>query len=212
MAKGKSAKAEVSDQAAISNQEVAQKQDRLALYMEEKGLRSTAQRRLVTDVFFRAEGHFSIEDLLAMVRAQDPKVGYATVYRTLKLLKECGLANERQFKDGITRFEVAHEHHHDHLICVDCNLIVEFEDPKIERLQEQLANEHGFALVLAGRDGVDRRGAAGLVIEHLIRAIGTAFDTVRALTDEVTRLTDAALADNDAVVVAHDVKRLDIAV
>ncbi len=120
---------------------------RLNEYMDRKGLRSTAQRRLVTEVFFESDGHLSIEDLLVKVRIQDPKVGYATVYRTLNLLKECGLAYERHFGDGVSRYEVAHEdEHHDHLICLDCGHIVEFENDEIERLQENLARQHGFEL------------------------------------------------------------------
>jgi Fur family ferric uptake transcriptional regulator len=115
--------------------------------MDRENLRSTAQRRLVTDTFFRSQGHLSIEDLLAQVREHDPKVGYATVYRTLKLLKDSGLANERHFGDGVSRYEVAHEDaHHDHLICTKCGTIVEFEDPEIEAAQEQLAKRHGFKL------------------------------------------------------------------
>lgn len=128
--------------------EIAEMREQLSEYMSHHGLRSTAQRRLVTEVFFRTPGHFSIEEMLDMVREEDPKVGYATVYRTLKLLKESGLANERNFGDGVTRYEVAQEDsHHDHLICVDCKRIVEFEDPKIEELQEQLAKRYKFRLV-----------------------------------------------------------------
>ena len=123
-------------------------QGQLNAYMERKGLRSTSQRRLVSDVFFRASGHHSIDDVLAMVRAKDPKVGYATVYRTMKLLVECGLANERQFGETVTRFEIAlHDHHHDHMICVQCKRIVEFEDDGIEQLQEKLAKRNGFTLL-----------------------------------------------------------------
>ena len=123
-------------------------QKHLAAYMNRKGLRSTAQRRLVSEVFFATQGHFSIDDVLGFVRKRDPRVGYATVYRTLKLLKECGLANERHFGDGLTRYEVAHEDsHHDHLICVECKEIVEFEDLKIEQLQETLARRHGYRLI-----------------------------------------------------------------
>lgn len=120
---------------------------RLTAYMDKKGLRSTAQRRLVTEVFFKSEGHLSIEDLLNKVRRKDPKVGYATVYRTLKLLKESGIATERHFGDGVSRYEVAYsDEHHDHLICLECARIVEFEDERIEKLQDALARSHGFVL------------------------------------------------------------------
>ncbi len=120
---------------------------RLDDYMNRKRLRSTEQRRVVTDAFFRSQGHLSIEDLLALSRKHNPRVGYATVYRTLKLLTECGLANERHFGDGMSRYEVADkDHHHDHLICSNCGNIEEFEDDRIEKLQEEAAKKYGFAL------------------------------------------------------------------
>lgn len=132
-----------------SEEQVASLHAQLADEMEERGLRSTAQRKLVCDLFFRSGGHHSVDDLLALVRKKDKRIGYATVYRTMKLLVECGLANERRFSDSVTRYEVtdAHDEHHDHLICVDCNDIVEFEEPEIERLQEVLAKNHGFKLL-----------------------------------------------------------------
>ena len=116
-------------------------------HMAKKGLRSTDQRRLIVDTFFRAPNHISIEELLAQVREKEPKVGYATVYRTLKLLTECGVAHERRFGDGLTRYELADDtSHHDHLICVECGDIVEFEEPRIETLQEEVATKYGFDL------------------------------------------------------------------
>jgi Fur family ferric uptake transcriptional regulator len=134
--------------ATATDQDVEGLQEELTAYMERKGLRSTAQRRLVSEVFFRTGGHLSIDDMLALVRKQDSKVGYATVYRTLKLLVECGLANERQFDDTVTRYEVAHhDSHHDHLICLECKKIIEFEDDAIEALQDSLAKRYGFKLV-----------------------------------------------------------------
>jgi Fur family transcriptional regulator, ferric uptake regulator len=117
----------------------------LQAYMVKKGLRSTEQRRLIVETFFQSPAHITIEELLAQVRAADPKVGYATVYRTLKLLAECGVAHERRFSDGVTRYEMAlDDHHHDHLICVECGAISEFEEPAIERLQEEVAERHNF--------------------------------------------------------------------
>jgi Fur family ferric uptake transcriptional regulator len=116
-------------------------------HMVKKGLRSTDQRRLIVETFFGAPNHVSIEELLAQVRARDPKVGYATVYRTLKLLAECGVALERRFGDGLTRYELADEEsHHDHLICVECDKILEFEEARIEALQEEIANKYGYIL------------------------------------------------------------------
>ena len=120
----------------------------LTTHMERRGLRSTDQRKLIVETFFKAPNHVSIEELLAQVRQQDPKVGYATVYRTLKLLTECGVAFERKFGDGLTRYELADEaSHHDHLICTSCAKIIEFEEPKIEELQEKIASRYGFELL-----------------------------------------------------------------
>lgn len=120
---------------------------RLNDYMARHGLRSTEQRRIVTEMFFASDGHLSIEELLDKVRVEEPKIGYATVYRTLKLLKECDLAFERHFGDGVSRYEVAWEdEHHDHLICTDCEKIIEFEDNAIEVLQHDVAARHGFTL------------------------------------------------------------------
>src|SRR5271170_370157 len=119
---------------------------RLATYMAEKGLRSTAQRRLIVDTFFEGASHMTIEDLLNEVRSRDRGIGYATVYRTLKLLAECGVASERKFVDGLSRYELADDAsaHHDHLICTTCGKITEFEEPRIEALQDEVAARHGF--------------------------------------------------------------------
>jgi Fur family ferric uptake transcriptional regulator len=119
----------------------------LQRYMAKKGLRSTDQRRLIVETFFHSPNHVSIEELLAQVRAHDRKVGYATVYRTLKLLTESGVAFERRFGDGLTRYELADdEAHHDHLICIECGRITEFEEPEIEMLQEKVALRYGYEL------------------------------------------------------------------
>jgi len=119
--------------------------DLLNRYMAEKGLKSTRQRGLIIDTFFDTGGHLSVEDLWAKVRVQDVKVSVATVYRTMKLLNECGLAHARNFGDGQTRYEPAvGKHHHDHLICTRCGTIIEFENDRIEALQDVVARKHGF--------------------------------------------------------------------
>lgn len=119
--------------------------ERLDAYMAKKKLRSTAQRRLIVDTFFDGTAHLTIEDLLREVREHDRGIGYATVYRTLKLLAECGVASERRFGDGLSRYELADDDdHHDHLICTSCNSITEFEEPKIEKLQDLVAARYGF--------------------------------------------------------------------
>jgi Fur family transcriptional regulator, ferric uptake regulator len=119
-------------------------------YARRHGLKSTSQRDAIVDQFLRSTGHMSIDDLLARVRKRAPKVGYATVYRTMKLLTDSGIAAARQFGDGQTRYEVmGDEHaHHDHLICMSCGLILEFENDTIEQLQDEMADRlGGFKLV-----------------------------------------------------------------
>ncbi len=119
----------------------------LSAYMARQGLRSTDQRSLIVDTFLQAKSHVSIEELLAQVRAREPRVGYATVYRTLKLLTECGVASERRFGDGLARYELADGvGHHDHLICLQCGEITEFAEPRIEELQDAVARRYGYEL------------------------------------------------------------------
>lgn len=116
--------------------------------LRERGLKSTAQRDDIARAFFSDGGHRSVEDLYAAVRKVNPRVGYATVYRTLKLLKETGLAAERHFDDGQTRYEPIEDEdqHHDHIICERCGKIVEFNSGELERQQERIARFLGFVV------------------------------------------------------------------
>ena len=119
----------------------------IARFMAEKGLKSTRQRSLILDLFFGLGGHHSVEELWAKVRLQDPKVSVATVYRTMKLLAESGLAQAHAFGDGQTRYEPSiGREHHDHLICTNCGTIIEFENDRIEVLQDVVARKHGFTV------------------------------------------------------------------
>jgi Fur family ferric uptake transcriptional regulator len=114
-------------------------------HLRRQGLKSTSQRDDIARVFFESERHISVEELYNAVKQINSKIGYATVYRTMKLLTECGLASERHFRDGEARYEVAAEgRHHDHLICEQCGKIVEFEDGRIDALQAEIARRHGF--------------------------------------------------------------------
>ena len=118
-------------------------------YIAECGLKNTPQRRLIADVFFTSGKHLSTEELYDAVRTQDGSVGQATVYRTLKLLCDAGLAKELHFGKGksTARYEAIEDgSHHDHLICGSCGKNQEVMDAEIERLQEELAKRHGFTL------------------------------------------------------------------
>ena len=120
---------------------------RLAAWIAERGLKATRQRDVIVDAFFSEPGHLSVEELVEKARRRDPSIGAATVYRTMKILAEAGLASVRHFEGGQTRYEAALDrHHHDHLICTSCHNIFEFENERIEELQESVAAEHGFTV------------------------------------------------------------------
>jgi Fur family transcriptional regulator, ferric uptake regulator len=128
-----------------THERVDSRDEVLNRYMAQRGLKSTRQRSLIIDTFFDTGGHLSVEELWSKVRQADAKVSVATVYRTMKLLSECGLAHARNFGDGQTRYEAAvGRHHHDHLICTRCGTIVEFENDRIEAMQDAVAKKHGF--------------------------------------------------------------------
>lgn len=116
-------------------------------YLREKGFRSTGARRKILDAAFGGRGHFTAEDLLDSLRGRGDKVSRASVYRTLGMLVDGGFVETREFRRGQTMYEaVLGREHHDHLICTLCGKIVEFENEAIERLQDTVARDHGFAL------------------------------------------------------------------
>ncbi|HEX8908028.1 MAG TPA: transcriptional repressor [Anaeromyxobacteraceae bacterium] len=119
----------------------------LAAFLQQKGLKHSRQREAIAQIFFEMGGHVPVDALVTRVREQDPRVSVATVYRTMKLLAESGLAVPRRFGEGQTRYEPADRRHgdaHDHLICTTCGAIVEFESERITELQRRLARRHGF--------------------------------------------------------------------
>ena len=109
--------------------------------LKDRGLKSTGQRDDIARVFFSLGQHVSAERLYAEVKKINVHVGYATIYRTLRLLKECELVTERHFDDGQARYEVVSDKHHDHFICERCGKIIEFENEGLEQLQENIARE-----------------------------------------------------------------------
>lgn len=126
---------------------ILEKKKAFNAYAAKQGLRSTRQRDVILDVFLATRQHLSVEELYLKVKASHPGIGFATVYRTMKLLAEAGIARELTLKNGQARYEhqLAGEHH-DHLICTGCGAIVEFEDETIEALQREIAERHGFTI------------------------------------------------------------------
>jgi Fur family ferric uptake transcriptional regulator len=132
-------------------------------HIQKQGLKRTAQRDLILDVFLQTEGHLSGEDLYHLVREKDPTVGQTTVYRTLRLLTDAGLAREVRFGDGRAHYEHNYKHqHHDHMICSECGKIIEFYSPELEAIQDAMAARYKFQLT-----------------EHLLRMIGICADCRR---------------------------------
>ena len=124
-------------------------QDRLGRYMAAHGLKQTRQRQLIFEAFLDAGEHVAVDELLEQVQEKMPSVGYATVYRTLKMFTEAGVAYERRFGDGQARYEPQGDveaHDHDHLICDDCGHIFEFEDQLIDERQKDIAARHGLEI------------------------------------------------------------------
>ena len=116
-------------------------------FIKFKNLRMTSQRRLILEEFLSMEGHFDIGDLLEKTKKSDPNLGVATLYRNMILLVEAGLATEHKDRRGKKSFEKHFgKKHHDHLICIGCDTIVEFERPMIEKLQREVAEKNNFFL------------------------------------------------------------------
>ncbi len=122
--------------------------ERLRTHLEQRGLKLTVQRRAIAEAFFTGDKHLSLGEILEAASKRRKGIGYATVYRTMRLLTEAGLAREHHFGEAQTRFEPhTEDEHHDHLICVTCGVIVEFEDPAIELRQTDVASSRGFEVV-----------------------------------------------------------------
>lgn len=120
--------------------------DVLAAHLARHRLKRSAQREAILDAFLKVEKHVSVEDLLKLVRRRHPEVGRTTIYRTLKLFKDAGLASELVFGEE-ARFEpIWKRDHHDHFVCTGCGAIIEFTSPEIERIQEEIAQRLSFAI------------------------------------------------------------------
>jgi Fur family ferric uptake transcriptional regulator len=119
----------------------------LVAYLAGKGLKLTRQRETVVDEIFASGGHFEAEDMVERLKRKRARVSRATVYRTLELLQECRLVEKVNF--GTSRSFYEHVHlgqHHDHIICTRCNVVIEFVDERIEKLQEEICAANGIRL------------------------------------------------------------------
>jgi Fur family transcriptional regulator, ferric uptake regulator len=121
--------------------------DRIEKLCVEKGMRMTEQRRVIARVVSASHDHPDVEELHRRAVAIDPHISIATVYRTVRLFEEAGILERHDFRDGRSRYEEVPETHHDHLIDMKTGRVVEFVEPEIERLQQEIARKLGYKLV-----------------------------------------------------------------
>ena len=121
---------------------------RLEVFLEKKGLRRTLQRQAIIEAAFGTDAHFTAEDLLAMAKKREPTVSRATIYRTLPLLCASGMIRELDLGRGQTYYDPNYSTspEHNHIICDDCDRIVEFTSDEMKKLESQISHKFGFQL------------------------------------------------------------------
>ncbi len=121
--------------------------------LQEKDYKMTEQRREILQVFLDqpSEHHLSAEDVHSVLRSKKSEIGLATVYRSLELLGSLGILLKIEFGDGCSRYELnttnPNSHRHHHLICLKCKKVIEFDEDKLDELEEEIAIKSGFEIV-----------------------------------------------------------------
>lgn len=135
----------IDDQPSLSRQMVREAQEILHRHLKDVGLKQTAQRDTILRTFLETRDHLSTDELHRLVQKKDARIGYTTVYRTLKLLAECGLASEVAFHDGISRYEHQYNRRsHHHMVCTECGSSVEFFSPEIGELEQEIGRKYQY--------------------------------------------------------------------
>jgi Fur family ferric uptake transcriptional regulator len=136
----------IDDQPTISREMMREAEDILLRHLKRVGLKHTEQRDTILRTFLETRDHLSIDELARLVKKKDPKIGITTVYRTLKLLAECGLASEVAFHDGVARYEHQYNRRsHHHMVCTECGSSVEFFSPEVDKLEEAIGRKHHYS-------------------------------------------------------------------
>ncbi|MBC8180775.1 transcriptional repressor [candidate division KSB1 bacterium] len=127
---------------------VAQIKKQYLNYLKTNNLKSSKRRDFIFDFILQKKGHFTIDDLYQKLLVIDPDIGIATIYRTIRLLVDCGILTEHTFGEKKGYFELANSHlsHHGHLICIKCGKIIEFDNELIENYQEVLKKKYNFKI------------------------------------------------------------------
>ena len=113
----------------------------------ERGMKMTGQRRVIAQVLSDSDDHPNVDEVYSRASRIDPKISIATVYRTVRLFEEAGLLEKHDFGGGSARYEEATSDHHDHVINVKSDEVIEFRNEEIEVLQEKIASEMGLKLI-----------------------------------------------------------------
>ncbi len=120
----------------------------LAAFLKSRGLKLTRSRRLVVEKLLASKDHVSADDLIERLKRDRTPVSKATVYRTLTVLQKSRLFDGHDFGNGRMVYEpMVGRAHHDHLYCIACGAVIEFEEPRIERLQDDVCARHRFTVV-----------------------------------------------------------------
>src|SRR6266700_8094856 len=135
----------IDDHSVISPKMLREAQEILRQHLKRVGLKQTGQRNTILQSFLETREHLSIHELHDLVKKKDARIGFTTVYRTLKLLAECGLASEVAFHDGIARYEHQYNRRsHHHMVCTECGSSVEFFSTEVERLEQEIGRKHHY--------------------------------------------------------------------
>lgn len=125
--------------------------EELKIQLKEKGYKLTPQRRSIVDVIIEKEGeHLTAEEIYDYVKEVCPEIGLATVYRTVQMLEELGIVCRLDLNDGCSRYELLHsdeEHRHHHLVCNNCNKVLEVQDDLLEELEQEVEKNYKFKIL-----------------------------------------------------------------
>ena len=135
----------VDDRTQLSDESIREAEESFNSHLKRVGLKHTGQRDAILRTFLETHEHLSTEELHQLVKRSDPRIGFTTVYRTLKLLAECGLASEVAFNDGVARYEHQYQRrNHHHMVCTECGSSVEFFSADIERIEQAVGRKNKY--------------------------------------------------------------------
>jgi len=135
----------IDDQLTISRENIREAESIFHQHLKRVGLKQTEQRSAILRTFLETREHLSIDELHRLVKKTDPRIGFTTVYRTLKLLAGCGLASEVAFHDGIARYEHQYNRRsHHHMVCTECGASVEFFSEEVGQLEQEIGRRHHY--------------------------------------------------------------------